>query len=162
VKESRTHSESSHRSSEVRRSVFSLESGSLHRRVPASRTNERFSSSSHQTKEGKKERRKDSHVSPNELHRTPRDSSSLVRDLERDVLLSLNNYDLDGRELLSVCSAVVVDGGSEGVLEEFEDDVGAEVGERGRKVSLGRRVREEVKPRSKRRRRKQTHRCPGT
>lgn len=160
--------ESSHRSSEVRRSVLSLESGSFHRRVPAKTEAGRVQHFVFTSNVDITNREESSHVGPNELHRTPRDSSSLVRDLERDVLLSFDDDDLDGREVLSVGSSMEVDGGSEGVLEEFEDDVGAREGKErplGKGGELGRTRRVETRSRASwegGRRGKETHRCPGT
>ena len=64
------------------------------------------------------------HVGPNERYRSPRNSSSLVGNLDGDVLLAFDNDDLDGREVIVTVGTVSFDHGSQRVFEQFEADVG--------------------------------------
>ena len=63
------------------------------------------------------------HVRPDERDGAPRDPAALVRDLDRDVLLALDDDDLDRRELVFPVVAVALDHGAQRVLEQFEADV---------------------------------------
>ena len=63
------------------------------------------------------------HVSPNEWNRTARYPATLVRDLDRDVLLSLHDDHLDGRNRVFLVVAVSLDDRAERVLKQLEADV---------------------------------------
>jgi len=64
------------------------------------------------------------HIRPNQRNRAPRDSSTLIADLDRNVLLALNNDHFNRGYVFLVFGAVALDDGAEGVLEELEADVG--------------------------------------
>ena len=63
------------------------------------------------------------HVRPEERNRTARDPASLVRNLDRDVLLALDDYHLDRRYRTLLLVPVSLDDGAERVLEQLEADV---------------------------------------
>ena len=62
------------------------------------------------------------HVRPNEGNRRPRDAPSLIRDLDRDVLLALCDDDLGDREILLVLTSRLHHG-AQRVLESLEQHV---------------------------------------
>jgi len=64
------------------------------------------------------------HICPNQGNGAPCDSTSLVRDLDGNVLCAFHNDDLDGWEIVLVVDAKSLDYSTQGVLEEFEADVG--------------------------------------
>ena len=70
-------------------------------------------------------------ISPHKRNTAPRDPSSLVRDLDGDVLFSLDDDDLDWREGPFGFGAVALDDGTERVFEELEEDVGKMAGDIG-------------------------------
>jgi hypothetical protein len=63
------------------------------------------------------------HVRPYQRNSAPRDPTTLIRDLDRDVLLPGDDDDLDGGEEVLVVDAETLDDGAERVLEQFETDV---------------------------------------
>ena len=63
------------------------------------------------------------HVRPDERNRAARDPSSLVRDLDRNVLLALDDDHLDRRDRVLLFVPVSLDDGAERVLEQLEADV---------------------------------------
>lgn len=63
-----------------------------------------------------------SHKGPHQRQSTTRDSSSLVRDLDRDVLVTLSDDDLDRWKALAL-GAMSLDDGAERVLQDLEKDV---------------------------------------
>jgi len=69
-----------------------------------------------------KPRRRHSHEGPNERESTARDSSSLVRDLDRNVFIALGDDDFDRREVLAL-DAVSLDDSAKRVLQNLEKDV---------------------------------------
>jgi hypothetical protein len=148
-RERQTISKPGHRSGEVR--LNAVESRRLHRRVPSGRTDNKPRSVSARllsifsrrptgcrARESGKARKTSAHVSPDERDGTSWDASTLVGDLDGDVLVTLDDDDFDGRVLAVVIGSVALDDGSKGVLEELEDDVGATGGrgeDQGRSLS---------------------------
>ena len=63
------------------------------------------------------------HVRPDERYRTPRDPAPLVRDLDRDVLLALDDDHLDRRYLVLLLVPVPLHDRAERILEQLEADV---------------------------------------
>jgi|SRR5712671_1714731 len=63
------------------------------------------------------------HVRPDERDRAARDAAALVRYLDRDVLLALDDDDLDRREAVLLLVSVPLDDRAERVLEQLKADV---------------------------------------
>ena len=63
------------------------------------------------------------HIRPDERDGAARDAAALVRDLDRDVLLALDDDDLDRRDRVLLVVPVALDAGAERVLEQLEADV---------------------------------------
>jgi hypothetical protein len=64
------------------------------------------------------------HIGPYEGDCAPWDAPALIRDLDGDVFLSLDDDDLYRREIVFIVVAVTFDDGSQRVLEELETNVG--------------------------------------
>ena len=64
------------------------------------------------------------HVRPDEGYRAPWNPSSLIGNLDGDVLLALNNDNLDGGEVVFTVRTVSFDDGSQRVFEQLEADMG--------------------------------------
>jgi hypothetical protein len=63
-------------------------------------------------------------VSPNEWYATPWDSSSLIRNLNRDIFLTFDDDNLDWWIRSLIVGTISFDDGSKGVLEQLEKNVG--------------------------------------
>lgn len=64
------------------------------------------------------------HIRPNQRNSAPRNTSSLITDLDCNILLAFDDDDLDRWQELLLLWAIALDDRTEGVLEKFETDVG--------------------------------------